>query len=84
MYLAKIYITYKPSILDPKGETIKDALKRLDFTNVEDVTMGKYFEIKLKASTQQEVEQEVVEFTQKLLININMETFRYEVKEIKE
>ena len=30
MYLVKIYVTYKQSILDPKGEAIHDALHRLD------------------------------------------------------
>ncbi len=47
MYLAKVYVTYKPSILDPKGEAIKDALHRLDYENVAAVTLGKYFEINL-------------------------------------
>ena len=45
LYLAKIYVTYKPSILDPQGEVIKAALHRLDFNTVEGVNQGKYFEV---------------------------------------
>lgn len=84
MFLAKIYVTYKPSILDPKGETVKDALHRLDFTDVETVVMGKYFEIKLAALDRKTAESEVKAFSEKLLINVNMEVFRYEIEAIVE
>lgn len=84
MFLAKIYVTYKPSILDPKGETVKDALQRMDFNSVQDVVMGKYFEIKLTGHDLASVEQEVQAFSEKLLINVNMEVFRYEIEAITE
>lgn len=84
MFLAKIYVTYKPSILDPKGEIVKDALQRMDFTGVEDVVMGKYFEIKIASDDRASVEQEVQAFSEKLLINVNMEVFRYEIEAITE
>jgi len=60
MYLAKVYVTYKESILDPKGEAVHDALHRLGYTNVDSVELGKYFEIKLTAG-KQPVEAEVEE-----------------------
>lgn len=79
MYLAKIYVTYKPSILDPKGETVKDALHRLDYQEISDVVMGKYFEIKIDNSDETQVREMVEAFSQQLLINVNMEVFRYEL-----
>ncbi|MBM7543866.1 phosphoribosylformylglycinamidine synthase subunit PurS [Periweissella beninensis] len=79
MYLAKIYVTYKPSILDPKGETVKDALHRLDYQAVSDVVMGKYFEIKIANDNESDVRKMVEAFSQQLLINVNMEVFRYEL-----
>lgn len=82
MYLAKIYVTYKPSILDPKGETVKDALHRMNYAGVEDVVMGKYFEIKLANDDADQVAKEVEAFSQQLLINVNMEVFRYELEKI--
>lgn len=84
MFLAKIYVTYKPSILDPKGETVKDALQRMDFAGIEDVVMGKYFEIKIASDDQTQVESEVKAFSEKLLINVNMEVFRYEIEALAE
>lgn len=80
MYLAKVYVTYKPSILDPKGESIKSALHRLDYSSVSDVTMGKYFELKLAADTQADAEDTVKAICDQLLVNVNMETYRYEIE----
>lgn len=81
MYLVKIYVTYKQSILDPKGEAIHDALHRLGYTNVEDVELGKYFEVKLEAD-ERPIEPEVDEMCDRLLANVNMETYRYEITEM--
>lgn len=81
MYLAKVYVTYKPSILDLKGEAIKDALHRLDYENVAAVTLGKYFEIKLTPGEKPLAEQ-VDEMCDRLLANVNMETYRYEITEL--
>ncbi|WP_048000375.1 phosphoribosylformylglycinamidine synthase subunit PurS [Lactiplantibacillus herbarum] len=81
MYLIKIYVTYKQSILDPKGEAVNDALHRLGYNNVEQVELGKYFEIKLCADDRP-VETEVDEMCDQLLANVNMETYRYEITEM--
>lgn len=81
MYLAKVYVTYKESILDPKGEAVHDALHRLGYTNVSSVELGKYFEIKLTAG-KQPVEAEVDEMCDRLLANVNMESYRYEITEM--
>ncbi len=82
MFLAKIYVAYKPSILDPQGEVIKSALHRLDYTDVNSVMQGKYFEIKLEAKDQRAAAKEIEEFSDELLINVNMETFTYKLSEI--
>ena len=50
MFKAKIYVTYKPSVLDPKAEVIKTALGRMAYHNVEDVLYGKYFELTLASN----------------------------------
>ncbi|MDR3241101.1 MAG: phosphoribosylformylglycinamidine synthase subunit PurS [Lactobacillaceae bacterium] len=82
MYLAKIYVTYKKSILDPQGEVIKAALHRLDYQSVEKVNQGKYFEIELNAADEATAEKEVKAFTEALLINHNTETYRFDLAEV--
>ena len=81
LYLAKIYVTYKPSILDPQGEVIKAALHRLDFNTVGGVNQGKYFEIKLTAADEAAASELVKALTTELLINHNTETYRFDLEE---
>ncbi|MGO3499074.1 phosphoribosylformylglycinamidine synthase subunit PurS [Leuconostoc falkenbergense] len=84
MYLAKIYVTYKPSILDPQGEVIKSALTRLDYTGISQVSQGKYFEVKLVARDVEAATAEVKSFTDSLLINQNTETYRFDLSIVNE
>ncbi|KMT31051.1 phosphoribosylformylglycinamidine synthase, PurS subunit PurS [Melissococcus plutonius] len=41
----EIYVTYKPSVFDPQGEAVKNALYRMDYETVKEVRIGKYFEL---------------------------------------
>ena len=84
MYLAKIYVTYKPSILDPQGEVIKSALTRLDYTGISQVSQCKYFEVKLDARDVEAANAEVKSFTDSLLINQNTETYRFDLSIVNE
>jgi phosphoribosylformylglycinamidine synthase subunit PurS len=42
---AKIYVTLKPSVLDPQGKAIQHSVELLGYKNVADIRQGKYFEI---------------------------------------
>ena len=44
---AKIYVTLKPSVLDPQGKAIHHAVETIGYRGIEDVRQGKYFEVKL-------------------------------------
>mgnify|MGYP004465957809 CR=1 FL=1 len=80
MFKAKVYVNYKPSVLDPKAEAIKTALNRMDYRNVEGVVFGKYFEITLDAATEADAHEEVDHICDALLANVNMETYRFEIE----
>jgi len=82
MFLAQVHVTYKPSILDPQAVAIKNAMHRLDFDQVTAVRQGKYFEITVDAATSDEAETQVEAICDQLLANPNMETYRYDVKEL--
>lgn len=83
MYLAKVYVTYKESVLDPQGEAVKGAVHRLGYNEIDEIRIGKYFEIKL---TEQErpVEEVIEEVCHKLLANVTMETYRFEIETLEE
>ena len=37
---ARVYVTFKPSVLDPQGQTIRAALNGLGHKGIEDVRQG--------------------------------------------
>lgn len=80
MYLVKVYVTYKPSVLDPQGEAVKNAVHRMGYNEIEEIRIGKYFEIKV-AKSERSVDTMIEEVCDKLLANVNMESYRYEIQE---
>ena len=44
---AHVYVTLKTSVLDPQGQTIHNALRKIGFAEVTAVRQGKYFELSL-------------------------------------
>jgi len=47
---AEVYVTLKPSVLDPQGKAIQHAVELLGFEQIADVRQGKFFEIALDSS----------------------------------
>ncbi|GAK31120.1 phosphoribosylformylglycinamidine synthase [Weissella oryzae SG25] len=78
MTKVKVYVTYKESILDPQGQAVTAAVHKMGYNSVEDIRIGKYFEITLTDSDAS-AEQTVAEIAEKLLANPNMESYRVEV-----
>ncbi|OGN91399.1 MAG: phosphoribosylformylglycinamidine synthase [Chloroflexi bacterium RBG_13_50_10] len=79
MYLAKVYITLKPTVNDPQGLTIKGALHNLGFALVEDVRAGKYIEIRISENDRAKAKEQVNEMCRKLLANPVIENYRFEL-----
>jgi len=82
MFLARVYVTLKPTVNDPQGLTIRGALHSLGFA-VDSVRAGKYMEIRVNASKRKEAEVQVSEMCRKLLANPVIEEFRFELEEAK-
>jgi phosphoribosylformylglycinamidine synthase len=81
MYLARVYVTLKPTVNDPQGLTIKGGLHSLGFSAVESVRAGKYMEVRVNAGSKDEVQALVTEMCRKLLANPVIEDFRLEIAE---
>ena len=81
MYFARIYITLKPTVNDPQGRTVMGSLQNLGFQSVNDVRVGKYLEIRFEGSNKSSAETHVEEMCDKLLANLVIEKYRYEVEE---
>ena len=76
---AKVYITWKPGLLDAQGKTIKNALESLGFKGVNDVGMAKYLEIELNGARAASAKKDIERMCQKLLANPVVETYRIEI-----
>lgn len=82
VYLAKVYITLKPSVNDPQGQTILGGLKSLGFATVQGVRAGKYFEVRLNESNEAKANAKVKEMCSKLLANSIVEDYRFELSHL--
>ena len=80
MYLAKVYITLKPTVNDPQGLTIRGALHNLGFTSVEDIRSGKYIEVRINENDFNQAHERINEMCRKLLANPVIENYRFELE----
>jgi phosphoribosylformylglycinamidine synthase PurS subunit len=78
---ARVFVTLKPSVFDPQGHTITEALHQMGYTDIEDVRQGKYFELTLPGRSASEVKELATEVAHKLLANPVIESYRIEVAE---
>ena len=76
---ARVFVTLKPSVFDPQGKTIVDALHTLGYGGVEDVRQGKYFELELAAASSDAARSMASEVADKLLANPVIESYRIEI-----
>ena len=76
---ARVFVTLKPSVFDPQGKTIADALHSLGYSGVGDVRQGKYFELELATSEAEQARALAAEVADKLLANPVIESYRIEV-----
>ena len=76
---ARVFVTLKPSVFDPQGKTISDALHSLGYKGVGDVRQGKYFELDVNAASADEAKTMVSEVADKLLANPVIESYRIEI-----
>lgn len=77
---ARVYVSIKPSVLDPQGQTICSALHGLGHAEIASVRQGKYFEISVAEGTPQPKALAVMdEIARDVLSNPVIEDYRVEI-----
>ncbi len=77
---ARIYVTLKPSVLDPQGKAIHHAVETIGFTGIKDVRQGKYFEVVIDGSLSPEEARAAIErLAREVLANPIIEDYRVEL-----
>ena len=79
-FRANVRVVVKPTINDPEGLTIANALRTLGFDSVESVRAGKYMEIKIDQDTESDAARQVEAMCDKLLANPVIEEYRFELE----
>lgn len=78
-FVAEIDIMPHKELLDPQGKAVVNNLKHLDLSGITEVRIGRHVSMTLDAATEQEARQKVETACQKLLANLIVETFHFEL-----
>lgn len=81
-FQANITIMPRPELLDPQGKATQHGLKNLGFESVANLRVGKHIQLELEAKSKADAEARVDEACKKLLANLIMESYRFELVEL--
>jgi phosphoribosylformylglycinamidine synthase len=77
----RVLVSFKDSVLDPQGQTVKNALHTLGYEEVKDIRQGKVFEVELEGISVEEADRIIPEISDKVLANPIIEKFEYQIIE---
>jgi phosphoribosylformylglycinamidine synthase PurS subunit len=79
---ARVYVTLKPSVFDPQGKTVADALRSVGYAGVEDVRQGKFFDVTLEnPGSPDELRARLEEMARRVLSNPVIESYEIRLLE---
>jgi phosphoribosylformylglycinamidine synthase len=77
---AHVYVTLKRTVLDAQGQTVADALRRMDYRGVNDVRQGKYFVLTLDGADETAARAEVDRIAREVLVNPVIEEYSFRLE----
>ena len=72
----KVIVTLKNGVLDPQGKAKQQTLNSMNFSNVNEVRQGKFFEISVNEINEEKAKSQVEEMCKKLLANLVIEDYK--------
>jgi phosphoribosylformylglycinamidine synthase PurS subunit len=78
-YQALIYVTLRPSVLDPAGTAVQSGLHHMGFAGVEQVRIGKYIQVTLTAEDEATARQQLDQMCDQLLTNPVIENYHFDL-----
>ena len=81
-YQAQIYVTLRPSVLDPSGVAVQSGLKHMGYDNIDRIRIGKYIELTLTAEDEASAKQQLDRICDQMLANPVIENYRFELTEL--
>jgi phosphoribosylformylglycinamidine synthase PurS subunit len=78
---AHVHVTLKSTVLDPQGQAIHNALRKMQYSGVEAVRQGKYFVLKLEDGLDAEAARKEVErIAREVLTNPVIEEYSFHLE----
>ncbi|MBV9241591.1 MAG: phosphoribosylformylglycinamidine synthase subunit PurS [Acidobacteria bacterium] len=77
---AKVYVTLKPSVLDPQGKAIQHSVESLGYRNISDIRQGKYFEIAFATDSESDARSAAEKLAKDVLANPVIEEYSVEIE----
>ena len=82
-FQARVYVTLRPSVLDPAGVAVEAGIESLGYAGVEGVRIGKYVELSVRAVDEGAARAQLDAICDRLLANPVIENYRFELQELK-
>tara|TARA_B100001123_G_C15026207_1_gene913510 strand:+ start:224 stop:460 length:237 start_codon:yes stop_codon:yes gene_type:complete len=70
----RVYVNFKPGILDPEAEAIKKTISNIGFKSVKNLLKGKFFDIEVVEN--KDYTEEIEKISKELLSNPIIENFK--------
>ena len=78
-FLAEIEILPKKGLLDPQGKAVLHGMSQIGLPQVSEVRVGKFITLELDAASEAEAHEAADTASKKLLANLIMESYEFEV-----
>ena len=77
---ARVFVSFKPTVLDPQGQTIRGALNGLGHSSIAAVRQGKFFDIEMaNGASLEQARQEIDQIARDVLSNPVIEDYLVEM-----
>jgi phosphoribosylformylglycinamidine synthase subunit PurS len=79
LFNSRIYVTLRPSVLDPAGVAVQSGAQHLGYDNVDSIRIGKYIELNINAESEDQAKEQLNQLCDQLLANPVIENYRFEL-----
>ena len=81
-FIAEIDVMPLKEILDPQGKAVTGSMKNLGLEDIQNVRIGKHITLEIEAQDEAAAKERVDEACKKLLANLIMESYSFELKSV--
>ncbi len=81
-FLADIDVMPLKEILDPQGKAVTGSMKNLNLSEISNVRIGRHITLEVAAESKEIATEKVDEACKKLLANLIMESYHFDIKEL--